>query len=123
MRFSYVVPPVFSTAIAVCRHFTKTSCVGQGRRSARLDGLELRSRLLPVGGVAVDFELERANLPVRLGEVGVGLRVEKFRARLVKRLLEFVYLLLGRLDALLEFPQFRRDFRAFRRALLPELLL
>ena len=96
------------------------------RRLLRLFGferLEFRSRLFPIGGVAVDLELERANLPVRLGEVGVGLRVEEFRARLVERLLEFVYLLLGRLDSLLELPQLRRDLRALRRALLPKLLL
>ena len=114
---------MFSTAIAVCRHFTKTSCVGQGRRSARLDGLELCSRLLPVGGVAVYLELERADLPVRLREVGVGLRVEKLRARLVKRLLQFVNLLLGRLDALLELLELRGDLRALLSALLAQLLL
>ena len=85
--------------------------------------LKLRGRLFPVGGVAVDLELERAHFPVRLGEVGVGLRVEKFRARLVKRLLEFVYLLLGRLDAILELLELRGDLRALRSALLPELLL
>ena len=85
--------------------------------------LEFRSRLFPVSGIAVDLELERANLPVRLREVGVGLRVEKLRARLVQRLLQLVDLLLGRLDALLELLELRGDLRALRSALLPELLL
>ena len=45
--------------------------------------LELGRGLLPVGRVAVDLELERAHLPVRLREVRRGSRIEQLRARLV----------------------------------------
>ena len=52
-----------------------------------LQRLKLRGRLLPVGGVAVDLELERANLSVRLREVRRRRRVEELGARRVERLL------------------------------------
>ena len=79
--------------------------------------LKGRRRLLPVGRVAVNLELKRANRSVHLGKICLRRRIEELGACLVQRLLEFIKLLLGGLDPLLQLLHLRRVLRPLGSAL------